>query len=121
MCTLMLAAGGQKILDYLAKIYKMEQRVKDEGERDSDNVPSSPTIYPSSPTSQTASVSVERSDSTSGEGRDRRRLSANKLTRQDESVREGMFWDFVNRGGVSTGIRPPPPPTSPFDLSLIHI
>ena len=68
-------AAGQKILDHLAKIQKMEQRVKDQEERDS--ATSSPAHQPS----------IERSDSSSSETR--RRHSANRLQRQDVSVREG--------------------------------
>jgi hypothetical protein len=75
LCHFSFAAAGQKILDHLAKIQKMEQRVKDQEERDS--ATSSPAHQPS----------IERSDSSSSETR--RRHSANRLQRQDVSVREG--------------------------------
>jgi hypothetical protein len=75
LCHFSPAAAGQKILDHLAKIQKMEQRVKDQEERDS--ATSSPAHQPS----------IERSDSSSSETR--RRHSANRLQRQDVSVREG--------------------------------
>ena len=81
-CSL-LAAAGQKILDHLAKIQKMEQRVKDQEERDS--ATSSPAHQPS----------IERSDSSSSETR--RRHSANRLQRQDVSVREGMCTYIENK------------------------
>ena len=73
-CSL-LAAAGQKILDHLAKIQKMEQRVKDQEERDS--ATSSPAHQP--PT-------IERSDSSSSETK---RRHSGRLQRQDVSVREG--------------------------------
>ena len=87
------AACGQKILDNLARIYQMERRVKDEEERDSAN---------STPVHRPTSASLERSDSASSETR--RRHSANKLQRQDESVREGECRGRDVRGRKERGV-----------------